>query len=109
MFNNNGLSMEQAPPIKVILRFFLTGSIFGIVAGFMLFFYSDNLNNFSASSTLATVHILALGVMASFMFGALFQMLPVICGVSIKEPENLSLRVNYALVFGTIVLVVSFF
>jgi len=109
MFNSSGLSMEQAPPIKVILRFFLTGSMFGIVAGFMLFFSGDSLNNFADSTTLATVHILALGVMVSFMFGALFQMLPVICGVFIKEPENLSLRVNYALIFGTIFLIISFF
>jgi len=109
MFNSSGLSMEQAPPIKVILRFFLTGSIFGIVTGFMLFFSGDSLNNFADSSTLATVHILALGVMVSFMFGALFQMLPVICGVFIKDPENLSLRVNYALIFGTIFLIISFF
>jgi len=109
MFNSSGLSMEQAPPIKVILRFFLTGSIFGIVAGFILFFSGNSLNNFTDPSTLATVHILALGVMVSFMFGALFQMLPVICGVFIKESENLSLRVNYALIFGTVFLIISFF
>ena len=109
MFENSGLSMDQAPPIVVVLRFFLTGSIFGIVASFMLFFYGESVTNFSSAQALALTHTLTLGVMASFMFGALYQMLPVLCGVAIKEPETLALRVNYALILGTIFLSISFF
>ncbi len=109
MFENSGLSMDQAPPIVVVLRFFLTGSIFGIVASFMLFFYGESVTNFSSAQALALTHTLTLGVMASFMFGALYQMLPVLCGVAIKEPETLALRVNYALILGTIFLIISFF
>ena len=109
MFENSGLSMDQAPPIVVVLRFFLTGSIFGIVAGFMLFFYGANIANFSSPQALALTHSLTLGVMASFMFGALYQMLPVLCGVAIKKPDIAALRVNYALIFGTIFLIISFF
>ncbi len=108
MFQNSGLSLEQAPPIKVIFRFFLSGAIFGVVASIMLFFWHNNLSNFSNPTTLAFVHTLTLGVMASFMLGALFQMMPVICGVHIKAPINASMRVNYALFFGTIFLVVYF-
>jgi len=108
VFNNSGLSLEQAPPIKVILRFFLTGAIFGVVASIMLFFWHDNLNIFSSPTTLAFVHTLTLGVMASFMLGALFQMMPVICGVHIKAPINTSVRVNYALIFG-VVFLISYF
>ena len=109
MFENNGLSMDQAPPIVVVLRFFLTGSIFAIVASFMLFFYADSVYNFSSPQALALTHTLTLGVMASFMFGALYQMLPVLCGVAIKNPDLLALRVNHTLIFGTIFLVISFF
>jgi len=109
MFNNNGLSMDQAPPIKVVLRFFLTGSIFGVIAGFLLFFSGSDLKYFTNPTTLALVHTLAIGVMGSFMLGALFQMLPVLCGVAIKAPTDISMRVNYALIFGLIALISSFY
>ena len=109
MFENSGLSMEQAPPIIVVLRFFLTGSIFGIVASFMLFFFGETITDFSSPQALALTHTLTLGVMASFMFGALYQMLPVLCGVAIKKPETLALRVNYALILGTVFLIILFF
>ena len=109
MFENSGLSMDQAPPIVVVLRFFLTGSIFGIVASIMLFFYGEAITNFSSPQALTLTHTLTLGVMASFMFGALYQMLPVLCGVAIKNPETVALRVNYALILGTVFLLISFF
>ena len=105
MFNNSGLSMDQAPPIKVVLRFFLTGSFFGIVAGIFMLFVGSSIEDFSSINAIALTHILTLGVMASFMFGALFQMLPVLCGVHIKMPTLISLRVNYALIFGLIFLI----
>jgi len=108
MFNNSNLSFDAAPPIKVVLRFFLSGAIFGFVAFSFALFNIDSLQNIASSETLTFVHLLTLGVMASFMFGALFQMLPVLAGVSIKSPIKTSLRVNYALIFGTISLVASF-
>ena len=109
MFNNSGLSLNQAPPIKVVLRFFLSGSLFGMLASVLIFFYGSSLSSIASGSTLAIVHTLTLGVMASFMFGALFQMLPVIAGVHIKAPELISMRVNYALIFGTVFLIFAFF
>ncbi len=105
MFNSSGLSMDQAPPIKVVLRFFLTGSFFGIVAGLAMLFFGSSIEDFSSTQAIVLTHILTLGVMASFMFGALFQMLPVLCGVHIKMPTLISLRVNYALIFGVIFLI----
>jgi len=32
MFNQNGLSLDQAPPISVVFRFFLSGALFGILS-----------------------------------------------------------------------------
>ena len=108
MFNNSGLSLNQAPPIEVVLRFFLSGSIFGIVLSVMLLFWHNDLSNISSPTTLAIVHTLTLGVMASFMLGALFQMMPVLCGVHLKEPQDLSIRVNFTLLVGVIFLVTAF-
>ncbi len=109
MFQNSGLSLEQAPPIVVVLRFFITGSIFGVIASIMLFFVGSDIASFSLPQTIALTHLFTLGVMGSFMFGALYQMLPVLCGVHIKGAELLALRVNYIFIFGIIALVAALF
>ena len=109
MFQNNGLSLEQAPPIVVVLRFFITGSLFGIVASLFLFFIGNDITQFSLAQTVALTHLFTLGVMGSFMFGALYQMLPVLCGVHIKTAELLALRVNYIFIFGIIAFISALF
>lgn len=101
MFNQGGLSMEQAPPVKVVLRFFLTASMFGVFLGFYLMGNSLDILPYNEYSFQVTViHLLALGVMASFMLGALFQMLPVIAGVSITTPTFKATVVNILLIIG---------
>ena len=109
MFNQGGLSLEQAPPISVVLKFFITASIFGTLLGVYLFGNSTNILSFDNHTIyLTTIHILALGVMASFMFGALFQMLPVIAGVVIKVPKTKSMVAHIALVVGLILQLTAF-
>ena len=108
MFNNSGLSLDQAPPIEVVLRLFFIGSLFGIVSSIMLFFWHNSLNDITSPQTLAIVHTLTLGVMASFMLGALFQMMPVLCGVHIKAPVDFGIRVYITLAIGVIFLVTAF-
>ena len=78
MFNQSGLSLDQAPPLSVVLRFFVTASLFGIVAGVLLLIFGDSVFDASTKEARVLTHILALGVMGPFMLGALFQMLPVI-------------------------------
>ncbi|SFV67755.1 hypothetical protein MNB_SV-3-818 [hydrothermal vent metagenome] len=99
MFNQGGLSLEQAPPISVVLRFFITASIFGLLLGLYLL---GDFNN------IAVIHILALGVMASFMLGAMFQMLPVIAGVIIKMPSKKAMITHILLTIGVIVQIIAF-
>lgn len=86
MFNQNGLSLEQAPPFSVVLRFFLSGAIFGVLAGIFILIFGIDIYDASNPKALILTHTLTLGVMLSFMFGALFQMLPVIGGVKLDEP-----------------------
>jgi hypothetical protein len=101
MFNQGGLSMEQAPPVMVVLRFFVTASVFGVLLGF---YFMGSVANFLPHNEYAfqvtVIHLLSLGVMASFMLGALFQMLPVIAGVVIKTPTNKATVVNILLIMG---------
>ncbi len=109
MFNQGGLSLDQAPPISVVLRFFVTASIFGILLGVFLLSQAINISTLSSYSTqLIIVHILSLGIMASFMLGALFQMLPVLAGVVIKTPTTKAMIVHGLLSVGVLVQLFAF-
>jgi MFS family permease len=109
MFSQGGLSLDQAPPLSVVFRFFITASIFGVLLG--LFLLLDNLSllpSLSHGKELFITHILALGVMASFMLGALFQMLPVIAGVSIKTPTKKVFMVHVLFIVGFLIQLYAF-
>ena len=109
MFNQGGLSLDQAPPLFVVLGFFIMASVFGVLLG--LFLLLDNtglLTSFSNGKSLFITHTLALGVMASFMLGALFQMLPVIAGVSIKTPTKKVFIVQTLFIVGLVIQLYAF-
>jgi hypothetical protein len=109
MFNQVGLSLEQAPPISVVLRFFVTASIFGIVLGIFFLLYDFNLISFSLYSfKLIVIHVLSLGIVASFMLGAMFQMLPVLAGVIITFPIKQAMVAHTFLTFGLILQIIAF-
>ena len=109
MFSQGGLSLEQAPPISVVMKFFITASLFGLLLGLYLLASSSGLFTPNAYAYKVTIiHFLALGVMASFMLGALFQMLPVIAGVVIKMPTKKSMVVHVLLMVGVFLQLFAF-
>jgi hypothetical protein len=108
MFQNSGLSLDQAPPISVVLRFFLGGSLFGVAAGGWLLRQGPEALNPAAPEGLILTHLLTLGVMLSFMLGALFQMLPVLAGVAFRRPTIMAIRSQWPLVAGTLLLLGAF-
>jgi hypothetical protein len=108
MFQNSGLPLDQAPPISVVLRFFLAGSLWGIAAGLWLLAQGAEALHPASSAALILTHLFTLGVMLSFMLGALFQMLPVLAGVSFHEPVKLALRSQWPILFGTLILLIAF-
>lgn len=108
MFSQNGLSLDQAPPLSVIFRFFFLGSLFGILSGVLLFFYQTEIFDSSSTAAITFTHLLTLGVMLSFMFAALFQMLPVIAGVTFSSPVKRSNLLLYPFSLGVITLLLGF-
>ena len=94
MLSQSGLSLEQAPPLSVVLRLFFVGSLFGVVAGVMVLFYGVDIFNPHSVGAVSITHLFTIGVMLFFMFGALFQMLPVIAGVTLSSP---SIKLNIPL------------
>ncbi len=109
MFNQNGLSLDQAPPISVVFRFFLGGGLFGVVASFLILTFGTSIFDYTAKEALILTHTLTLGVMLSFMFAALFQMLPVIAGVTLTAPTTKAAWVQYPLSTGIITLLLAFY
>ena len=108
MFNQGGLSLEQAPPISVVLRFFVTASIFGVLLGLFLVADSLGLTASINNKQVIITHTLALGVMASFMLGSLFQMLPVIAGVVLNMPTKKATIVHLLFVVGLLIQLYAF-
>ncbi len=108
MFNQNGLSLDQAPPITVVFRFFFLGSLFGIVAGILIFLYQTEIFDASSIAALTLTHVLTLGVMLSFMFASLFQMLPVIAGIKLTSPIKRANLLLYPFTLGIIALLLGF-
>jgi len=108
MFSQNGLSLDQAPPLSVVLRFFFLGSLFGIAAGVLIFLYQTDIFDASSTAALTLTHVLTLGVMLSFMFASLFQMLPVISGVKLTSPIKRANLLFYPFTLGVITLLLGF-
>ncbi len=98
-----GLSTDQAPPISVPFRFFLTAPIFGILISIILFLYpmEEIFNRYSPVSV-GVVHLFTLGILTQIVFGALQQMLPVLAGSVFKKPIVFANIVHSTLVLGTL-------
>ena len=108
MFSQNGLSLDQAPPISVVFRFFFSGALFGILSGILILLFKTAIFNAHSLEAITLTHTLTLGVMLSFMFAALFQMLPVIAGVTLQSPNQKANFVQYPFILGVITLLFAF-
>jgi len=104
-----GLSLQQAPPLSVPLRFFLSAPLFGMAAAVLLLWSGPELlaSRWSAGA-LALSHLLGLGVLSMVMTGALLQLLPVLVGVPVARPRWLAGLCHPLLVLGTLSLAGGF-
>lgn len=106
--NRISLSLDQAPPLSVPVRFFLTAPLFGVAAAFTLF-----LNGPAALMSrwtpvlLAVTHLLTLGFIAMVMIGAMLQLLPVLAATPVKKPKRVSASLHALLSTGVVLLSVG--
>jgi len=93
----------------VSLRFFLAAPLFALLS-MALWLYSGEavLASRWSPELLAITHGLVLGFFACIMFGALQQMLPVVAGVSVPNPQRLSLLTFCLWVPGVMLLMLAF-
>jgi hypothetical protein len=109
MLHSANLSLDQAPPLSIPLRFFLTAPLFGLGAAFLLIIYGpEALLSRWGTATLALTHLLTLGFLALVMCGAILQMLPVIAGSPVPRVHIVGTLVHLLLTLGTTLLVTGF-
>ena len=106
---NQGLSLDQAPPISIPFRFFLSAPIFGVLIS-LVFFFSPfyEISNQYSYLAIGVVHLFTLGILSMIIFGAMQQMMPVLAGAIIKKPRLFANIVHPSLVLGTLFMSFSF-
>lgn len=101
---------NRAPSANSVIPFFVLSAVSWLVAIIFIAFHPGSvLSSVYFNEIMLTItHILVLGFVTSVIFGALFQLLPVIFLQNIYS-EKLSKSVFYLLLFGTIGLCFSFY
>lgn len=105
MHTQSRLSLAQAPPISVPLRYFLTAPLFGVLAaGLLLGYGPDAVANRWTPQLLGATHLMTLGFISMTMLGALSQMVPVLAGIRLPRPRLMSAVVHTLLTLGALML-----
>lgn len=109
MVDTTGLSLDQAPPIHLPLRFFLTAPWFAVAAGLILAVQGDvALASRWTPAALALTHLLTIGFLGQVMCGALLQMLPVIAGAPVPGVRAVATGTHLLLTLGSALLAWGF-
>lgn len=102
------LSLDQAPPLSVPARFFLTAPLFGVAAALLALWSGPALLvSRWTPALLGVTHLLTLGFIAMVMIGAMFQLLPVLGGARLRRPHPWSVAVHVLLTVGTLLLAIG--
>ena len=89
MLPSRGLHTDQAPPLHIPFRFFGTAPFFLILCGLVLIREGRSfLITPLVPETIAMVHLITLGWIATNMFGAMYQMVPVLGGGPVPWPKG---------------------
>lgn len=103
--SRTGLSYEQAPPLALPLRFFLTAPLILMLAAVAAIPAAAGWpRNPLSPAALALTHLLTLGVLGQVMVGALIQILPVVIGSPLPAPHALAAATHAGLTLGTLLL-----
>lgn len=100
---DNRLTYRNAPPLSVPVRFFLAAPLFMLLAAMLLGWRGPALLQWRGDPvTLAVTHLITIGFISQVMLGALFQLIPVLCGSAIAAPIPIGTIVQAGLAAGTL-------
>jgi len=105
----SGLSLHQAPPLSVPLRFFLTAPVFGIAASVLMLVSGPEIfvSRWSLPA-FALTHLITLGFISMVMIGAMQQLLPVLVGSPVKKPVLIGTILHVLMIIGVPLLAAGF-
>jgi len=75
-----GLTLEQAPPYTIPIKFYLTATLYLIALSIIILIYGLHVSSRYDCEMIAITHLFTIGFITHVMFGSLFQMLPVMLG-----------------------------
>jgi hypothetical protein len=105
---NAGLSTKNAPSPNIVLPHYAFGAIAFVIASVMIFFASDNLAaGFVGPKILALTHTLVLSWISVIIFGALYQLIPVVMEVKLYS-EKLAVLSFVSITLGSTLMIISF-
>lgn len=79
-----GVSKNNLPPLGLVLPHFILSSVSLLIVAILIFISSDSFNShYFQPQLLSITHIATIGFITTIIFGALYQILPVILGVNI--------------------------
>ena len=101
-----GLTLEQAPPYTIPVKFYLTASLYLMILSIAALFYGLHISSRFDYEVIGLTHIFTLGFITHIMFGSLFQMLPVMLGTAytnvIRDAKIIYLFLNIGLICFTL-------
>lgn len=104
-----GLSTKNAPSPKVVVPHYLVSAMALLIAAVVMFFSSNDLAvTFFGPHIVSLTHIMVLGFITTVIFGALYQLIPVVMEVKLYS-EKMALLSFYTLVAGAVLLSYSFY
>ncbi len=102
------LAGQNAPSPFVVVPHFAIGAAFWLVVSLLIVLFPDSLSqHFFNPKLLAMTHLLVLGFITMVIFGALYQLIPVIMEEKLHS-EKLAISSLFTLTSGTIFLAYSF-
>ncbi|MCU7806327.1 MAG: hypothetical protein KZQ73_00420 [Candidatus Thiodiazotropha sp. (ex Semelilucina semeliformis)] len=107
--NTAGLSLDQAPPIIIPVKFFLTASLFSVFIGALILIEGEEifLSRWSPLA-LGLTHLVTVGFLAQVMTGAMMQLLPVLAGSPVPAVIATSRAIHLSMLTGAVLLVIGF-
>ncbi len=103
-----GLTLEQAPPYIIPIKFYLTAVLYLIAFSIMTFTYALHVSSRYEYEVIAITHIFTIGFIAHIMFGSLFQMLPVMLSTAYTNVVKNAKTIHIFLNIGIIAFVIGF-
>jgi hypothetical protein len=102
------LATEMAPPFVLVAHYFIAGVAFLLLSGFSLAFVSEATQGYFISTALASFsHLYLLGFVLMVIFGALYQLLPVVLEAPIFSKDFAYIQF-YMYVLGVSMMVSGF-